>query len=123
MGRVVEFPLEDGGTVLVRVADDSYAGGEPTRGLGGSLNIVDRAQDTFEDAVSRILPAAHSLLGRLRAGLESPDEIRVEFGVELTAQAGAILAAASSSASFRVSVMWKRTSESSEAGGSGGGHA
>jgi hypothetical protein len=111
MARIVEFPLEDGGSVLVRVPDDSFTFGEATRGLGDSLGALTRAHETLEDAVSRVLPAAQALLRRLRSALEAPDEIRVEFGVELTAQAGAILAAAGSSASFHVSVTWRGASD------------
>ena len=122
MARIVEFPLEDGGSVLVRVPDDSFAFGEPTRGLGDSLGGLTRAQETLEDAVSRVLPAAQALLRRLRSALEAPDEIRVEFGVELTAQAGAILAPAGSSASFPVSVTWKGAADGGKADRSADGN-
>jgi Trypsin-co-occurring domain 1 len=113
MDRVVQFPLDDGGSVLVRVSDDPFQAEEVTRGLGGPSGVLGRAQETFEETVSQVLPAAQGLVRRLRSALDSPDEITVEFGVELNAQAGAILASASSAASLRVSVSWKGSADKS----------
>lgn len=107
MGRVVEFGLEDGGTVLVRVADDlAPSGSITTRGWGDS-SVVDRAQHTFEGAVEKVIPAVESVVRRVRSALDAPDEVTVEFGIELNAQAGAILAAAGTTASLTVSVTWR----------------
>jgi len=110
VGRLVEFPLQDGGSVLVQV-DDAAAGGPVTRGLGDRHVTVQAAQ-TFEQAVSRVQPAAQALIARLRALADAPDEVGVEFGLELSAEAGAFIAAASSSANFKVSLTWHRPSPS-----------
>lgn len=122
MSRVVEFGLEDGGVVLVRVADDvapqEWAPGSDqaharpphgsitTRGWGDST-VVERAQHTFEGAVEKVMPAVESVVERLRSAIDAPDEVTVEFGIELNAQAGAILAAAGTTASLSVSVTWR----------------
>ncbi|WP_199421752.1 CU044_2847 family protein [Actinotalea solisilvae] len=111
MSRVVEFALEDGGTVLVRVADDvapreAPQGSVTPRGWGDS-SVVERAQHTFEGAVEKVMPAVESVVDRLRSAIDAPDEVTVEFGIELNAQAGAILAAAGTTASLSVSVTWR----------------
>jgi hypothetical protein len=104
--RLVEFPLQDGGSVLVQV--DEAAAGPVTRGLGDRRTVTEQARHTFEDAISRVQPAAQSLISRLRALADAPDEVGLEFGVELSAEAGAFIASASSTANFRVTLTWRR---------------
>jgi hypothetical protein len=104
--RLVEFPLQDGGSVLVQV--DEAAAGPVTRGLGDSRTVTEQARLTFEDAISRVQPAAQSLISRLRALADAPDEVGLEFGLELSAEAGAFIASASSTANFRVTLTWRR---------------
>jgi hypothetical protein len=105
MAQLVEFPLDGGGSVLVQVQD--VTGGQVTRGLG-DRHVLERAQHSFEEAISRIQPAAEALVSRLRALTETPDEIGVEFGLELSAEAGAFIAAVSTTANFKVSLTWRR---------------
>jgi Trypsin-co-occurring domain 1 len=107
MKRLVEFPLDQGGSVLVEV-DESPA--DPvTRGLGkdGSA-LVKQADKTFEDATAAVTPAARSLLARLRSIDDPPDEVGIEFGVQLSAQTGAFIASVAAEANFTVSMTWRR---------------
>lgn len=106
VARLVEFPLQDGGTVLVQV--DEAPPGPATRGLGNRHVVTEQAQQTFEDAIARIQPAAQALISRLRALTDAPDEVGVEFGLELSAEAGAFIASASTTANFKVSLAWHR---------------
>jgi hypothetical protein len=113
MLRLVEFPLQDGSAVLVQVEDSTT--GPTTRGLGDRM-VGERAQQTFEEAVGQVQPAAQALVDRLRHLAEPPDEVGVEFGVELHAQAGAFIAAASTAANFKVSLLWRRPARAGPAG-------
>ena len=105
--QLVEFPLEDGTTVLVEVAETSP--GVTMRGLGKDRqSVAERADRTFEEATAAVVPAASGLMGRLRAAPDPPDEIGIEFGVELSAQTGAFIASATAAANFKVSLIWRR---------------
>jgi hypothetical protein len=106
MRQLVEFPLEDSGSVLVEVQAD--AAGPVTRGLGDRHGMTEQARQTFEEAVARVQPAAQALVSRLRGLADAPEEIGVEFGMALSAEAGAFIAAASSSANFKVTLTWRR---------------
>jgi hypothetical protein len=108
MRQLVEFPMQDGGGVLVQV-DEAAAGGPVTRGLG-DRHVTTQATQTFEQAVSRVQPAAQALIAQVRALTDTPDEVGVEFGLELSAEAGAFIATASTSANFKVSLTWHRQS-------------
>ncbi|MGI8859306.1 MAG: CU044_2847 family protein [Rubrobacteraceae bacterium] len=110
MKRLVEFPSDGGGTIMVEVEDLAPAG-QTRRGLYTSA-VVERAQSSFEDALEKIQPISSGLIVRLReigdSAVEPPDEVHVEFGLLLSAEAGAVLAAASASANFKVTMMWRK---------------
>lgn len=124
MGRLVEFDLADGGSVLVeltpaaaservpapRVPAGAEGGPElapVTRSIGRGATM-ERAQRTFEEAVDGILPAVQNMIGRMRELAETPDEVCIEFGLDLHAEAGAFIASASTGANFSVSLTWCR---------------
>jgi hypothetical protein len=109
MKRLVQFPLDQGGSVLVEIDEPSV--GPATRGLGNNPStLVEKADKTFEDATAAVTPAAHSLIARLRSMDDPPDEVGIEFGVQLSAQTGAFIASVAAQANFRVSMTWRRHS-------------
>jgi hypothetical protein len=46
--------------------------------------------------------------GELRALHDPPDEIEVEFGLKMSAEAGAVVAATGLEANYRVTLTWRR---------------
>jgi hypothetical protein len=108
MKRLVEYPLDQGGSVLIEVEEPPA--GPVTRGLGKDRAVlVQKADKTFEDATAAVVPAAQSLLARLSSIKEPPDEIGILFGVQLSAQAGAFIASVAAQANFTVSMTWRRS--------------
>lgn len=106
MGQLIEFPLLAGGSVLVEAT--GRPAGTVTRGLKGT-EVVERARQTFEEAVGRVQPAVEGVVAQLRSLAEAPDEVRVEFGFDLHAEAGAFIAAVSTTANFTVALTWRRS--------------
>jgi hypothetical protein len=100
MKCLVEFPLGRGDSLLVEV--DEPPEGPVVRGRGKDRSaLAEKADKTFEDATAAVVPAASTPIARLRAAADPPDEIDIEFGVQLSAQTG------------RSSRRWRRrTSES-----------
>jgi hypothetical protein len=119
--RLVEFPLEGGGTVVIDVDEpDGHPSreavrGDITRGFGRQ-EIITRTEETFEAAFARVQPAATAALGSLRTLPDRPQEIEIEFGIQITAEIGAIVAHTAAEANFRVTLRWKP--EASETAGS-----
>jgi hypothetical protein len=104
--RLVEFPLEQGGSVLVEI--DELTTGPVMRGLAKDRSaIAERTDKTFEEATATVVPVARSLIGRLRDADDPADEISIEFGVQLSAQTGAFIASAAMGANFKVSMTWR----------------
>jgi len=105
MKRLVEFPLEDGTSMLVEV-DETEAEGL-TRVSRQDPNVIERAQQTLEKSLDRVKPAAQYIVEKLRSLHDSPDEIEVQFGLSLSAGAGIVLAAGvTGTANYTVKLKW-----------------
>ncbi len=115
MVRLLEYPLEGGGSVLVQVEDGHSGNGEATRGWGDrDRRVVEQARESFEQAVGRVQPALQGLVRQLRSLADSPDAISVEFGLELSAEVGAFVAGASTKGNFKVSMTWRPSRQSQD---------
>lgn len=103
--RTVEFPVEAGGTILVQVPDE-LPSGPVMRGRAAEATI-DRADQTFEMALSTVRTVAQGVVSQLKDLAVRPQQVTVEFGIELTGKTGAVLVAASASAQLKVSLTWE----------------
>jgi Trypsin-co-occurring domain 1 len=101
---LIEFRLEDGTSVFVEAES---SGREAVRG-GRAGGLAMEAGETFESALARVQPAAFAIVELLRAISDAPEEIEVEFGIQLSAEVGAFVARASGDANFRVALRWSR---------------
>lgn len=70
--------------------------------------VPEKAHQSFEAALEKIRPAAQTIIAKLRALHDPPDEIEVEFGLKMSAEAGAFIAAASTEANYKVTLTGKR---------------
>jgi len=136
MQRIAIFTTEDGGEVAIQVADDvpwadpdAEPGASPgmtvrgipdgsmsSRGIPeGSMStrgipsgrLVERTQQSLDEVLSHAQPAVTSLLRQVRGQDDAPDELEVEFGIQISLEVGAYIAAASSTANFRVTMRWR----------------
>ncbi len=127
MQRIAIFTTEDGGEVAIQVADDGVLPGTTvdgpadltpgltvrgipdgqltTRGIP-SGRLVERTQQSLDEVLSHARPAVTALLRQVREQEDAPDELEVEFGIQISLEVGAYIAAASSTANFRVTMRW-----------------
>lgn len=102
MKHLVEFPLEDGSSVVIEIDEPETAG--TVRASRG--DTLAKAKETLGDALDNVLPAAKSVVEKLRSIGNRPDEIEVAFGIKLTTTAGAVIASAAAEANFDVTLRW-----------------
>ncbi|MFF4845169.1 CU044_2847 family protein [Streptomyces collinus] len=95
------IPLEGGGFVLV----EASAGVEGPVKAGRFGDVVREVPGTLQDALEPITEAAHAALDQLRKA--RPDEITVEFGVDLAVEAGAVITKGRAAGHLQVTVSWK----------------
>ena len=111
MPRLVEFPLREGGTVVVEVDDAASTNGPGLinggvrRGLSPA-ELVGRADQTVEAALGRVRPAAVAVVDALRGMADAPDEVEVTFGIRLSGEVGAVIAKTAAEANFEVKLRW-----------------
>ena len=106
MKRLIQFPLQEGGSILVEVDEPEPEGGVVRAARPGE--IAARAGQTLEDALEKIKPAAQAIIANLRGLHDAPDEVGVEFGIKLSAAAGAFIASAGVEANYKVTLKWAK---------------
>ena len=105
MLRLATFTTPDGQDVTIQVTDDGGYSGVTTRGLPAG-RLVERTEQSLDEVMGHIRPAVNSLLRTMREQEDAPDELEVEFGIQISLEVGAYIAAASSTANFRVTMRW-----------------
>ncbi|MDO0927851.1 CU044_2847 family protein [Streptomyces sp. TG1A-8] len=102
MGRLVEFRTEDGAVVVVETNDP----GSGTRLVARGDGPAAQAAQAFEGALDGVRAAAQSALRVFRDGALRPDSVELEFGVRLTAEAGAVIAKGAAEGQLVVRLGW-----------------
>jgi hypothetical protein len=104
--ELVQFQVAGGGTVLVEVDDQ-----EPGVARASRVNdMVVQAKQSLEPALDSIRAMANVSLERLQDLAQRPDELEVEFGVRLNAEAGAVIAKTQAEGHLKVKLAWRATS-------------
>jgi hypothetical protein len=102
---VARFQSADGTAVLVEVDDDDLGVERAGRGTDGMMVAAER----LEDALARIRPAARAVLAEMKT--LSPGKVTVEFGIKLSAAAGAVIAKTEAEGHFTVTLEWERSAD------------
>ncbi len=120
MKQLVEFPTDDGSVIVIEI--EAQADGEQSRQLRAQLKepqgvepvargpaeIIAKAQRSFEQALERVKPIATGLKAKLGSLHDPPDEIEVEFGLNMSIEGGAIVAKGGVGANFKIKLKWLR---------------
>ncbi|MET7295607.1 CU044_2847 family protein [Streptomyces griseoloalbus] len=102
MAPLTRILLDGGGSVLVE--QSGLPDGGPVK-AGRVGDAVRELPVTLEGALEPITQAAHATLSQLRKA--RPDEITVEFGVDLAFEAGAVITKSQAGCHLKVTVSWK----------------
>ena len=125
MDGLVEFKTDDGAVIVVEGVEDE-SGSRLVARADGTV----QAARTFEGSLEGVRAAAESALRVFRDGSLKPDTVEIEFGVKLTAEAGALIAKSAVEGHLVVKLAWSpggsgasggtEASTSAGAGASGG---
>ncbi|MFI7029788.1 CU044_2847 family protein [Microbispora rosea] len=94
----------DGGSVIVET-DEEIAGGWAPAGVSGE-RVVYQSAESLRKALHGVRDAARTALAAFRDFPEGPQEVEVEFGVKLAAEAGAIIAKTAMEGHLTVKLKW-----------------
>lgn len=106
MTELVAVTLEGGGAIVVEM--DHAAGTVVKAGRPGE--VVGRATQSLENALESVGPMAQSVLAKLRES--GPQEVTVQFGLKLTAEAGAVITKTSGECNLTVTLHWTAGTDS-----------
>jgi hypothetical protein len=104
--KVVEYKLEQGGVVLIEVEETELEKGRVP--VSRKPGVPEEATKEFEKALDNIRPVADTIVRKFRDLGSNPDNIGIEFGIKMSAQAGAIIAATGVEANFKITLSWNR---------------
>jgi len=115
MARYVEFPLEDGGSILIEAADEpakTQAGFQRT-GAGEAVKDAPQpAKQTFDASLENVYKSADLLVKKLRSLSDPPDEMEVVFCLKASGELGNIvIGKAGDEANYTVTLKWKHNEE------------
>ncbi|MEU2283186.1 CU044_2847 family protein [Streptomyces sp. NPDC013178] len=102
MAPLTRIPLEGGGSVLVEQTVSLGDGPVKAGRIGDAVHDV---PVTLQRALEPVAQAAQAALDQLRKA--RPDEITVEFGVDLAFEAGAVITRSQAGCHLNVTVSWK----------------
>lgn len=105
MKQLVAFTLPDGSAILVEV-DEPEAVSGITRASRKPGEVFIEAKESFEQALEKIRASAETAVAKLRELSVKPDAVEMEFGFNLSAQFGAVIASATAEANYRVTLRW-----------------
>lgn len=102
MRGLVRIPLEGGGSLLFDApAVDGADGPVKATKLGDAIRDLPHSLET---TLVPVRQAAQVMLDQLRKA--GPDEVELEFGVDLASQAGAVIAKSEAGFHLKVRVTW-----------------
>ncbi|MGC5334486.1 CU044_2847 family protein [Micromonospora sp. DT62] len=99
--ELMRVRTEDGDEVVFEI--DRREAGFGEAGLGDEII---EARKRFEAGLREINVAAQKALTTFRGAVHRPDDIEIEFGVNFTAQAGAVFAKTGVDAHLTVKLSW-----------------
>ncbi|MER8182800.1 CU044_2847 family protein [Kitasatospora sp. NPDC094015] len=114
MPERIEFLTAEGAVVRVETAADPGSGNSGADSGPYGMEPVGRGTDAavhqatagFEQALDGVRAAARSALAVFRDDSLRPDGVEIEFGVRLTAEAGALIARTGGEAHLTVRLTW-----------------
>lgn len=106
MKNFIEFKLENGDSAFMQIEEtETQLRKRVSRGESGDESV--QAERTFSQAVRCIAPIGTALLTSLK-DINTPDEIKLEFGLAFNGKAGVVFTSVESAASFKVNITWKK---------------
>ena len=100
--ELLRFPLDGGGEVTVEARADEAGMVGASRGDGA----IATGTSTFNRALDGVRDAADAALRSFSTLAQRPDEVQIQFGVRLTAEAGAVITKTGVEGHLQVTVTW-----------------
>ena len=109
MSRFVEFPLEEGGSILIEVNEEGQGRAGFIKASEAAKDIAEPAKLSFDAAIENVRRASNVMVGKLRDLSAVPDEMQINFSLKASAELGNLaLSKGGPDATYFVSLKWRR---------------
>ncbi|PWK65049.1 hypothetical protein BCL76_11336 [Streptomyces sp. CG 926] len=71
--------------------------------------VMVRASRSLAEMVTGIRPVAQSFVDGFRGMAQAPDELNLEFGLSISAEADVVISSTAAEANFKISLTWTRS--------------
>jgi len=116
--RYVEFPLEEGGSILIETPDlqEKLQSGFVKSATGDAgRDAALQASRSFDASVESVRKAAELLVNKLRTISSPPDEMTVTFGLKASGDLGNLaIGIVGAEANYTVSLKWRKDERRAE---------
>jgi hypothetical protein len=116
--RYIEFPLEDGGSILIETPDQQekvQSGFVKGAANEAAKDAVIQAGQSFDASVENIRKSAELLVSKLRSLSTPPDEMSVAFGLKASGDLGNLaIGKVGGEANYAVTLKWKKEEKKPE---------
>ena len=102
--NIFEFGT-DNQPILIELDDSVHVGGMVE--VSAASGAVGKAKKNFEDSLDTIEEVANAVQKKVNSSSSKPAEIKVEFGLKFSAEAGAIIAKTAVEAHIKLTLTWK----------------
>ncbi|MFF3718708.1 CU044_2847 family protein [Streptomyces prasinus] len=109
MAHLIELPVSAGMPDMVQVQIEEVTDGLVQVARPG--RVAARAARSLDDMLAGIRPVAENFVSTFRDMPDGPDEIGVEFGLTLSADADPVISRTTGQANFTVTLTWRRPSD------------
>lgn len=109
--QLARVPLEGGGSILVE-AEEGVAGPVKAGRVGDAVREL---PESLGSALEPVTGLARTVMHRLREA--GPDEVQVEFGIDLSAAAGVVITKTAAKCHLTVHVVWRKDEDEPAAAG------
>jgi hypothetical protein len=72
-------------------------------------DLAVQASVSLQSALEDVRSAANVAIEKLQSLAQEPDEVEIEFGIRLNAQAGAVIAKTEAEGHLKVRITWKKS--------------
>ncbi|MFI6060502.1 CU044_2847 family protein [Streptomyces sp. NPDC051286] len=113
MRSFARLPLENGGSILFEAVPEVSDG--PVK-AGRMADAIHDLPSSLQSALIPVRGTARAEVDQLRQA--GPEELEIEFGVDLAAQAGAVITQTEANCHLKVRALWRKA-EDGQAGAAG----
>ncbi len=112
MAEYTRFELPSGATVLVQ---SSLPPPGPAEGVTPASGLRDKALVAWDDGIDMVRELAAGIVAKLKQAAAGADQVKVEFGVNISGKTGIILVEGEAAANLKVTIAWKGKGADAEA--------